>query len=1024
MKKVYLFLLMTIGLVSLSMAQVSVSGTVVSKTDRTPIPGAYVVLKGQSVISTITDFDGNFVLELKQDKGTLEITYLGYQTQSIDFSGNQKLTIALKEESNSLEEVVLIGYGSSSKKSVTTSISKIEDVKSIATRPVNNVSDFLQGRAPGVTVLSDGGDPSASPKIVIRGTGSLSNETPLTVVDGVPYYGPAINPNDIASISILKDAASASIYGAQAASGVIVIETKKGKTGKPQISFDAYTAYQSATNLPTPLNAKEQADVYNLAADNAGVPRQASHDASMNPWGQTTRTNWIDEVFRTAPTYNANLSISGATDKINYLTSFGYNKKEGVLIGNDFERYSFRVKTDIDLSDKIKVGENVYFSKSNANGFAETAGNTQGVITNAMWMPSAAPVYDSNGNYSGTVPSDRPDLLPFAGAYGDVYNPVALLKRPTTTQPNSFVNANTYIDYEVIKGLNFKSTYSYSLKNDNYKRFSPRIPEIGRTNTKNSLEQSNAITNKWIWSNQLSYKKYFGAHSLDATAIYSAQKTDYEYFGAIGYDFDDENAYNQYLGNAKNSPNRAVLKSDVFEDALSSAIGRVMYNYKNKYFVTGSIRRDQTSRLAKDNQVGYFPSGSAGWAISEEDFFNVEAIDNLKLRASWGQIGNINSVGYYSYNVPLSSYNVIVNGNGDLNAQGISLNQLSNPNLTWETSESYDLGLDATLFNRKLSLTVDYFKKTTKGMILPGLSDSHQGADAAYVNAGKVENSGFEFTVTYKDAIGDLDYSIGANASTLSNKLLNLDGYNNNGIDYVVHGDNYKNILTPFRSSVGEQLFSNFLVPYMGIFQSQSEIDAYTKDGNLIQPNAVPGDFKFKDSNNDGKIDANDRVFMGSYLPKVTYNFNLNLNYKGFDLALILQGVGKVNIFNAQKYTAYNASLNGFNLDNRVLNAWSPTNKNTNIPRVSTKDENLNYQTNSSWYLENGAYLRLKNINLGYTLPKDIIYGSSLRLFISAENVFTSTKYSGINPEVGGKGMDLGKYPVPRIISAGLSLKL
>ncbi|NHN24876.1 TonB-dependent receptor [Flavobacterium jejuense] len=1025
MKKINLIIVICIFNIFGALAQTKVKGIVVSKADGFPIASATIIPNGKVIKGASTDFDGKFELDLSLENGTIKITYLGYKELVVSYSGNQTLNIVLEEETNSLEEVVLIGYGSSKKGDITTAISKIEDIKSIASRPVNNTADFLQGRSPGVTVLSEGGDPNATPKIVIRGIGSLSsNEAPLTVVDGVPYYGPAINPNDIASISILKDAASASIYGAQAASGVIVIETKKGRIGKPQISFDSFTAFQTATNLPTPLNAQQQNDVYNLAADNGGTPRQDTFNSAVNTWGQTTRTNWIDEVFRTAPMYNGNLNISGATDHVNYMTSFGYNKKEGVLIGNNFERYSFRVKTDVKLTDKVTVGENVYFSRSAANGFAETSGNTQGVITNAMQFPSAAPVYDSDGNFSGTVPSDRPDLLTYAGAYGDIYNPVALLIRPTTASPTSYLKANTFLKYNIIEGLNFTTTYSYGLTNENYKRFKPRIPEIGRTNTQNSLTQSNATTNRWIWDNQLSYVKSFGNHNINATAIYSAQKTNYESFGAVGYDFDNESNFNQYLGNASNTSHAAELSSSVYKDALTSAIGRVMYNYKNKYFLTGSIRRDQSSRLAKENQVGYFPSVSAGWSISEEDFFKVDKVNNLKIRASWGQIGNINSVGYYSFDVPLGSRQVIINSNGDLNAQGIYLSQLSNTNLTWETSESYDLGLDATLFDQKLALTVDYFKKTTKGMILPGLEDSHQGADAPYVNAGKVDNTGLEFSATYTDAIGKLNYSISANASTLKNKLINLDGYNNTGIDYVAHNDNYRDVLLPFRSQIGEQLFSNYLVPYLGIFQSQAEIDAYTKDGNLIQPNAVPGDFKFADTNNDGKIDVKDKKSMGSYLPKVTYNFSLNLDYKGFDLGLIFQGVGKVNVFNASKYTFYNAGNGGYNLESGVLSAWTPTNTNTDIPRVSTADPNNNFQTNSSWYLENGAYLRVKNITLGYTLPENIFRGTSLRLYISAENLFAFTNYSGLNPEVGGRGLDLAKYPVPRVISTGLSVKL
>ena len=1016
MKKLTLLLTIMISITSISWSQdqKQIKGVVLDDL-KNPLPGVNILIKGTEK-GVFTNFDGNFKIDAKIGD-LLQVSYLGMNTKEILIENYKTLKILLETDSSTLDEVVLIGYGSSKKGDLTSAISTVSNVKSIASRAVSNFSDFLQGNVAGVTVMQQGGDPASAANVVIRGYGSVNSETPLTVVDGVPYYGPAINPNDIASVSILKDASAAAIYGAQAASGVIVIQTKRGKIGKPQVSLDIYTGFQKASNLPTALNAKQQADTYNLAATNGGTPMQSAHDATQNPWGQTTRANWMDAIFRDASLYNASASIKGATENVNYMTSFGYNRKEGVLLGTKSERYSFRVKTDFKLSDKIKIGENIYYSNTEAIG-SNTSSGYSGSILNALYMPSAAPIYDNKGKFHGVAPNN---LSQFAGAYGDVYNPVSLLLRPTKTNPISFINANVFLDYEIIEGFKFRTNYSFSKSDSNSKEFSPKRPELGRTSLVNSLSQSNSVTNRWVWDNQLSFVKSFGAHNLNITAIYSAQHVDYEYSRYIGQGFSSENSFNQYM---KNASEITDYDSNAYEEALTSAIGRVMYNYEGKYFMSASIRKDETSRLAKSNQSSTFPAASLAWKVSKEDFFDVEIINDLKLRASWGQIGNINSVGYYSFDTPLGSKTVIIGEDGLQNDKGVFADRQSNPYLKWETSESLDFGIDALFFNQKLSLTVDYFQKTTKDMILRGLEDKHQGTSAAYVNGGEVKNTGLEFTTTYTDIVGDLKFSINANASMLKNKLMNLDGYNNSGIDYIEHNDNVRDELTPYRSTIGEELFSNYLIPYLGVFQSQAEINSYVKNGNPIQANAVPGDFKFQDTNNDGSIDDKDKIFMGSYQPKITYSIGLNLDYKRFDLGMMFQGVSGVKAFNGYKYLAYNASLQGYNLDNRVLNSWTPTNTNTAIPRLSTKDNNHNFGTNSSWYLEDASYLRLKNITIGYSVPKKVVKGKDLRIFISAENIFTITDYSGIDPEVGGKGLDVAKYPLSKTVTMGLSLKL
>ena len=1017
MKNLYL-LLLSIGLFSNAIAQTTIKGTVVSKSDGLPIPGATVLSMDDTQNGVVTDFDGNFSLVVNQASGKISISFIGYAKIELSYTGDQTFQIEMEDDLTSLDEVVIIGYGSAKKGDIVTAVSTVDNIETLSSRPVSSLNEFLQGNVPGLTVTQQGGSPASSGKIVIRGIGSLNNQDVLTVVDGVIYNGPQISPNDIASVSVLKDAAAAAIYGAQAAAGVIVIETKKGKIGKPVISIDTFAGIKQVSNLPTPLNARQQADVYNLAVFNAGSSTfQSAHDGYQNPWGQVTRTNFIEEVFRNAQTNNVNVNISGASETVNYSASVGYFKQEGVLLGTDSERYTLRVRSDYKLTDKLTIGQNVNVGISEAVG-ANTRSGYSGVLANAMYMPSAAPVYDEFGEFHGVAPYD---LSQFAGAYGDVYNPVALLLRPIITSPTFSVNANLFLEYDIIDDLTYRSSFAYNTSQDNYKRFDPKRPELGRTNLTNSLLQSTTSRYNWIWDNQISYDKSFGDHKINATAIYSAQFHELESSSVYGEGFSSEAAANQYIGNASTF-NRPPT-SNVSERALLSMIARATYDYKGKYFVTGSIRRDESSRLHPDNQVDYFSAVSAGWRISNEDFFNVKGIDDLKFRASWGEIGNIGSIGVYSFDVPLGTQISQIGENGRQNDKGVFAERNSNPNLLWERIQSTNIGIDLDMFDYKLGITADYYIKETEGMVFTGSDEKHSGLNPAQENAGLVENKGIEIAVNYRDKIGDLNYTIRANASKIKNELKNLDGYGAGG-DVIIEDENLRAALQPFRTQVGRELFTNFLVPQLGIFQNQAEIDAHSLNGNLIQPNAVPGDFKFADTNGDGKIDADDREYMGSYQPDYTYSFGASLDYKGFDLNFSFYGVTGVSVFNGYKYLTLNAASNGFNLDNRVLNAWTPSNTNTDIPRISTKDNNNNFGTTSDWYLEDASFSRLRNIAIGYTLPESAIKGANLRLFLSAENLFTITNYSGLDPEVGGKGMDAGQYPVSKTFSLGLSLKL
>ncbi|WP_461641093.1 SusC/RagA family TonB-linked outer membrane protein [Labilibaculum euxinus] len=1016
MKK--LLILFSLVIISITiMAQTKLTG-VVYDSEKLPLIGASIRISGTSE-GTVADMDGKFSFETDLTKGRLQISFIGFQSIEREFDGSQDYTIYLAQETTSLNDVVVIGYGSSRKSDLTGSVASVSNMDQISSRPITSAQEFLQGNLAGVTVQQQGGDPASTPTITIRGMGSVNTESPLWVVDGMPYYGGTLNPNDIESITVLKDAASAAIYGAQASSGVIVVTTKSGKAGKLSVAVDVFAGVQQADNLPVPLTAEEQNWAYNTAADNSGAVRDPARDVSLNPWGGVNRTNWIDEIFRKASVYNANVGLSGGGEKGIYSASFSYQKKQGLLINTSSERIGLRVKSQYNLSDKMRVGQNLYVLNEEAIGTNNTS-SYSGTIINAMYMPSAAPVYDGEGNFHGVAPKGSD----YAGSYGDVYNPVALLKRPATSNPVTYIDANAYIEFDFIKDFKFRSSLMLSLKDSEYKKFTPKIPESGRPSEMNYLNQSWSKRNKWIWDNQVSYSKTINNHHLDFTGVYSAQYTKYEYNLVNAQDFAREENWYHYLENAGSINS---YSSDAYEDALNSMIGRFRYNYSDKYFLMGSIRRDQTSRLSSENNSDLFPSASVAWKMSNESFMQeLNWIHSMKLRASWGQIGNIQSVSYYAYNVPMSSQRPTL-GEGDAQkVSGYYVKQQSNPNLKWETSESFDVGLDLSLFKGSLEITSDYFVKNTNDMIMTNAADSHLGVnDGPTSNVGTVENKGFEFSALYKGNIGSLKYSVNGNFSTTKNNLKDLDGYTSS---YIYHSNNVRSTLYPYRSEPGQELYSYYLISSDGIFKTQTEIDNYTgSNGQLIQPNAKPGDLKFIDSNKDGEISNEDRTYKGNAFPDFTYAFNFSAEYKNFDLALTFQGVSGVKLFNAYKFTSYNAAQQGYNLDNRVLNAWSESNINSEIPMLRVDDPNSNFGTNSDWYLEDGSYLRLKNLTIGYNVPalllNRICQGSSLRVYFSAENLFTITDYTGLDPEVGGIGLDLGTYPVAKTYSLGLSFK-
>lgn len=994
-------------------------GTIMDQSG-TYLPGANVQLvdaNGKSVAQVSTDGKGMFVLDgvNASNPYRIKVTMVGYQpyeTQGKTFgeAESNSMLIRLAQQQSDLEEVVVIGYGQQRRGDLTTAVSSLPNVATQVNRPLSNLGDMMQGNVAGLTVMAPSGDPSASPKVMIRGMGTLNAEEPLYVVDGMPYYGGPINPNDIESVDVLKDAAAAAIYGAQASSGVIVITTKSGKAGKAKLGVDIYKGWQTASNLPTALDATEYAQAYNQAYTTSGLNLQAGHDPQQNPWGQVTRTNWMDEIFQTGHILNANAQISGGGENSRYSSSFGYHDREGLLLNTGYRRFAYRLKSEFDFFDRVTVGQNFYVNHTTNRG-TNTTSSYSGSIINAIYMNPAAPVYDEAGEFHGTVPHD---LAGFSNIYGDTYNPVALLRRPTVNNPTLNLNGNAFVKVDIVDGLAFKSNFSINLRRYSYKRFDPKIPEIGRANLNNYLTHEESREDRWIWDQQLNYTKSFGNHNLDAVAVYSAQKMQRESFYLQGMGFEREDDWYQYIGNTASLPN--LPTSSVGEDALTSAIARVNYNFADRYFIGASIRQDRSSRLPLDNRSDTFPSISGAWKISSEPFFNKSVINDLKLRASWGQIGNIQSVGLYAYNIPLSTGTSTPLGSEGQLVRHFAINKQYNPNLIWERSQSFDIGLDLTLLN-KITIAADYYEKTTIGMIYDNLPNPHSGfSQGPTSNIGDVLNKGFEGSVKYNDTFDQVRFGFQANIGVNTNTVKHLDGYFN---DFIPHGDNVRGVLLPFRSTPGQRLYSYFLIPHDGIFNSQAEVDAHKVGERLIQPQARPGDIRFRDTNGDGRISDDDRVYMGSAIPRFTYGFSFHADYKNFDISVLTYGVSGSKILNGYKYTAYNAASNGYNLDNRVLNAWTPENTNTDIPILSRQDPNNNFGTASDWYLESGDYFRVKNITLGYTLP---IANLQSRIYFSAENPLTFTSYSGIDPEVGSVGLDVANYPLAKTYTVGLNV--
>ena len=1040
--------LLSFTLAAVYAQNIQIKGTVVSGTDNEPLPGVNVVVKGNTSTGTITDFNGTFTLSAPAD-AILSISYIGFKSQEIAVKGHKDIKIVLQEDSETLDEVVVVGYGVQKKSVVTASIAKVSADDLASTAPVR-MDNALKGLASGVTVTSSSGQPGAAAQIRVRGVGTIRTENgaadPLYIVDGMPLEGGLdyLNPNDIASIEVLKDAASGAVYGARAANGVILVTTKTGKISKTKVTYDFSYGWQSAWKKRDVLNASEYALMINEGAINAGIAPKFS-----DPYSYGQGTNWQDEVFNNnAPMMNHQVSVSGASEKVNYLFSLGFYTQDGIVGGNfdrsNYERLTLRSNTQYTLFDEskernwlnsLKVTSNLSYARIKSTNFDDNS--TWGTpLGSALALSPILNVYDeteeaikaqfdkygTTAEYTPVYDPRNGKLFSIPGEFGEMSNPIAKLSLPGDKHWSHKFVANFSAELQLWDNLKFKTSYGADLSFWGYDSYRPLYYlRSGESSTQSSAYSRKEDGTVWQLENVLMYDKSIDKHSFSVLLGQSAKKSSGSYL--YGSRNNITNYSRPYIdastGLAANADRDAAGAPSV-DATLASIFARASYNYDERYMLQVTVRRDGSSRFGPNNHYAVFPSFSLGWNLTNEKFMNKRPnwLTTTKIRLSWGKNGNEN-IGNFKYTVLTSPGNNAIFGSSENVINGVKASGLANPDLKWEESEQLDFGLDFGFFNNALTFTADYYKKKTNGMLMEMNIPFYVGEAKPIGNVGKMENSGIELEAAYKFRVSDWNFRVSANASYLKNKLIeygnesgweNLDSFQGTGD--ISRAENGK----PFPFFYGYKT--------AGIFQNTDEVKAYKNDkGELLQPTAVPGDVRFVDVDGNGIIDANDRTDIGKGMPDWTFGFNLGVSWKNFDLNMMWQGTAGNDIYDATRRTDIATS----NLPSWMLNRWTGEGTSNRIPRF-VQGDNVNWQS-SDLYVYDGSYLRLKNIQLGYTLPAALtqkVFISSLRFYVAAENLFTFTKYHGFDPEIssGGTslGIDYGVYPQARVWTIGASL--
>ena len=1017
MKRALFFVIvMGFALVLQAQTTLNVRGSVKDAITNEELIGV-TVLVVETGAGTVTDVNGNFELTVPVNN-TLRISYVGYSNQEIVITNQTALEINLRPETQLMDELVVVGYSAQKKSTLTGAVAPVS-VSDMERRRVADVRQALQGQVAGVQVTQSTGAPGDEIEITIRGLGTIGNNSPLYIIDGVPTRELSfVNPSDIESMTVLKDASAAAIYGSRASAGVIVITTKNGSSGKTSLDVNYYRGIQYAANLPKMLNSEQYMNVVEKAWNNAGYSGTNPYTADKGR-GDFANTNWLDELFEPGYLQDIQMTASGGNDRLQYLLSVGYINQDGIVVYNNdkYNRFNFRTNINANLTDRIKVGTNMQLSYAVQDKLS-SKGDAPGIIRHALLRPPVISVYKSPNDPTYTERDPFTDL-PFyvhnnrdtGGWESDKYewtqNPIALayFTDDTRTHFKTFGNLFGEIAFLSEKELKFRTNLGIDLNYRHDKAFYPNFGDddgggsqidrgLGRQNRPNGLNEYRGEEFTFTWNNTLNYDKMFNLHSLNALigsefitnygSGISASRRRYEYdtekFRYIDFGSTEQDLWNGGTGS---------------EWALMSYFASLTYVYDMRYMLTANFRADASSRFAKNNQWGYFPSLSVGWKLSEEQFMKkYDWLSDLKLRASVGQLGNQEIANY--------AYLTLIKKDGDK----YLISRYGNPDLKWETTTQYNAGLDAGFFKNRLYFTVDYFQKYTTDILLPISLPSIVGdVQPTIVNAGEVSNRGWEFGVTLRNSEREFKYNINANLTTVQNRVEKL------------HPNLPSLVGSVTRTQPGQPLNAYYGYEFEGIYQNANEIETHLY--GTTNPTVVPGDIRFKDLNNDGKIDDNDRNFIGDPNPKLLYGLNLSGSYKNFDLAILFQCVGQVDRYNDSK-KIIDYDTRPFNYTTNILNAWDGEGSTNEIPRVSFTDNGSSKI--SSIFVESASYFRMKNVELGYSFNNIKRLGlQNIRLYVSGQNLFTLTNYTGLDPESTDL-IDMGTYPQSKSFIFGINL--
>ncbi len=1002
----------------------TLTGRVIDQKTGEPLPGVSIQIKG-TIRGTTTNMDGYYTLVPQSLQDTLIFSYIGFQSRQIPIEGRTSLDIKLAETIlESGDELVVVGYGTKKRSEITGSVSSInaQDIEKV---PVLRVEQALQGQTAGVYVADQSGQPGETPTVRIRGAGTTGDADPLYVVDGMPVSGiDYLNPGDISSIEVLKDAASAAIYGARAANGVVLITTKSGQPGEFQASYQGYSGFQNPWKKMNQLNARQYMMMMNEGAANAdlSLPFPVGADVSG-------ATDWQEAIFNdNAMMMNHQVNISGGNEQMQYSTALSYFSQEGIIGGekSQFDRYTVRLNLDNQVSDVFRIGN--YFNVSRIERNAVLSNSEWGSpLSNALNMDPLTPIYEDDEENLQSYPDNA--VRNDGRYYGisnyvtqEIVNPLARLEvTHGETQVDKLVN-NLFAEYDLLPNLVLKSSLGVDLAFQRDDNFVPvYYLNSSQKNDKSLVDKTETRWFTWNFENTISYKEDFGNHNISLLGGITAQQVKFEDLFGAKANLLMTNPENAWIDVAADEESMRAT-GGAYNEKLLSYFGRTSYNFNDKYLLTGILRVDGSSKFGPDNRYAVFPSVSAGWILSEEKFLqDVQTINLLKLRASWGENGNQN-IGNFRYTSTIATGNGYTFGDGEEFAGGAVPSSVSNPELKWETSEQLDLGIDVGLWQDRFMVKADYYIKKTKGLLIEAPIPGHVGNNAPIVNGGSVENRGFEFSVDYRNYNRDFNYNVGVNLAFNENEVTHI-----GNAEGVIVGAGFATYGIVSRAEEGYPIGYFWGYESDGIFQTQDEVNNYTNsNGNLLQPQAQPGDVRFKDLDGNGQIDDGDRTMIGNPTPDLTFGVNLDSYYKQFDLSIFLQGSVGNDIFNATR----RHDLTTTNMSVDYLNRWTGPGTSNSLPRFTWNDANGNWTRISDLYVEDGSYLRVKNVQLGYNLSNRVanwLNLSKARIYLAADNLFTITGYSGFDPEIGAAeplniGIDRGIYPQARSFRLGLNV--